>query len=196
MNYIQVCLYLSSCRNGIYLCIIIHYHHDSYCGSFSCSDYNLEFLNLSLYKMDPWPQKVDLSFYIICACLCFLLCSFKCTFMCNLSWISATLLVSIIKIVCQRRLLMLWSVVSTNITAVEAGLKWGLFLSGVIQSASALVSTATCIERKKHMCVIFWFQWKWWIILENQSVGVKHQGNEGCERSRGRQRVIVINDWK
>lgn len=89
---------------------------------------------------------------------------------------------------------MLWSVVSTNITAVEAGLKWGLFLSGVIQSASALVSTATRIERKKtYVCDIL-ISMKVMNHFGNQSVGVKHQGNEGCERSRGRQRVIVIND--
>lgn len=88
---------------------------------------------------------------------------------------------------------MLWLVVSTNITAMQAGLKWGLFLSRVIQSTSVLVSTATHIERKD-ICVDILISMKVMNHFANPSVGVKHQGKEGCERSRGRQRVIVISD--
>lgn len=55
---------------------------------------------------------------------------------------------------------MLWPVVGTVISVMEAGLKWALFSSTIIQRASALVSTATLGEQAHKGVDTFCFQMK------------------------------------
>lgn len=76
-----------------------------------------------------------------------------------------------------------------------SGAQVGLFLSRKIQCTSSSVSTATCIEQTD-ICVFILIWMKVMNHFPKPSLGIKHQGKEGCERSRERRRVIVITDWK